>query len=62
MMFQTKRPYGCINESEIAYLTFVRNNKFALVDKSGNQCIIDYDVFEQLKLKGFTVKEVKPKI
>ena len=62
MMFKTKRPYGSINETQIAYLTFVRNDKFALVDKSGNQCIIDYDVFEQLKLKGFTVKEVKAKI
>ena len=60
-MIPTQRPYGSIAESEIECLAILPNDKFALVDKLGNQSIIDYNVFEKLKLKGFTVKEVRKK-
>lgn len=61
-MIKTIWPYGCISEEQIAFITPLTKGRFALVDKAGNQSIIEQKVFNELKNKGFTIKEVKSKI
>ena len=61
-MIKTERPYGCISEEEIDFLTTLTKGRYALVDKLGNQSVVSRKVFEELKLKGFKTKEVKSRI
>jgi hypothetical protein len=61
-MVKTIRPYGSISEEQIVFITPLTKGRFALVDKLGNQSIIEQKVFNELKNKGFTIKEVKSKV
>lgn len=56
MMIHTLKPYGAIAESEIQFLSIIRDTP-CIVDWQANRIVISFEDFNKLKTK-FTVKEV----